>query len=177
MALNLSGIPSVPMRMIFMVMFCMVTWTAVGLDWVGSGYLLSNYFVVLIGIWAEYDKISPVPVQIFFFGMLFTLLNDIINIGVRFEGSKNGAKAGGVYNTFNFNATCYILLILVKPVASLFIYKEWSFRVNSDEGEGQAPNASAYERLDQNNGGGAYGGYGGAKDQPPQYQPPQQPFP
>jgi len=35
----------------------------VGLNWMGTSYLLANYFIILLGIWAEYDKVSPVPVQ------------------------------------------------------------------------------------------------------------------
>jgi len=161
-----------------MTMFCMVTWATTTSTWLGKPYILSNYFVILLGIWAEYDKFSPIPVQMFFFGILFTLLNDIISLGITFESSRIAYKNRTYFNTFNFNATCAILLVLVKPVAALFIYKEWTFRVNSDEGGASAPNASNYERLDQNTGGGYVGIYGSKGDQaPPQYQPPGQPFP
>ena len=51
--------------------------------------------------------------------------------------------------------------------------------MNGDAAPGQAGNPSDYERLDQNNGGGYGGIYGGGKsaENPPQYQPPSQPFP
>lgn len=55
----------------------------------------------------------------------------------------------------------------------------FSNTVNGDAAPGQAGNPSDYERLDQNNGGGYGGIYGGGKGagNPPQYQPPSQPFP
>lgn len=181
MALNnlLTGIPSVPMKVIFMTMFCLVTWASVGTEWIGITYIISNYFVILMGVWSEHDKGSPIPVQMFFFGTIFTLLNDIIDVGVRFEAYKIAAQLTHNSSTFNFNAACIIILILAKPVAILFIYKEWSFRVNGDGVTGQAGNPSDYERLDQSNGGGYGGVYGGGKgaENPPQYQPPSQPFP
>lgn len=172
MAINLSGLPTVPLRIIFLVMFCLVTWATTTVIWLGQTYLLANYFIVLIGIWCEYDKYSHVPVQLFFFGMIFTLLNDIICLGVTFEGAKFEFGRGSYLNTFNFNATCAIILILIKPVFALFIYKEWTYRINSDDSQGTAPNSSNYERLDQNSGYGA-----GNQQAPPQYQTPTQPFP
>lgn len=71
----------------------------------------------------------------------------------------------------------------------MIVYKRISFTisksfifyttVNGDGVTGQAGNPSDYERLDQSNGGGYGGVYGGGKgaENPPQYQPPSQPFP
>lgn len=178
MALNLSGLPNVPMRIIFLVMFVMVTWAIVDSGWLGLSYALSNYFVVLLGIWAERDTPSPVPVQMFFFGMVFTLLNDIISLGVTFSPAQYRYKVNDNSNLFNFNAACAILLVLFKPVALLFIYREWTVRVGGEVGSDPQGNSN-YEPLGSN-GPTAPGGYGGIyekSDNPPQYQPPTQPFP
>lgn len=180
MQVNLSGLPNVPMRVLTIVVFVLVTWATVGGHWLGLSYILANYFVVLLGLWSERDNPSPVPVQFFFFGMLFTLLNDVISIGIMYDPAYTVSGVSDTRSTFRFNAAMCIILIIVKPVLCLFIYKEWQERVGGGE---HIPNDSNYERLGGQSGGynqgPTYGGYGEKTDNPPQYQPPpsNQPFP
>lgn len=44
-------------------MFCVNFRASIGNSWLGLAYIFSNYVVVVLGIWAEHDKVSPVPVQ------------------------------------------------------------------------------------------------------------------
>jgi len=181
MQVNLSGLPTVPMRVLTIILFVLVSWATVGGGWLGLSYILSNYFVVLLGIWSERDSPSPIPVQFFFFGLLFTLLNDIISIGITYEGAYNLSGLADTRSTFRFNAAMCIILIIVKPVLCLFVYKDWQEKVGG--GDVNIPNESNYERLGGQSGGynqGAGYGYGEKTDHPPQYQPPpsnNQPFP
>ncbi|XP_057303611.1 uncharacterized protein LOC130641000 [Hydractinia symbiolongicarpus] len=177
MPLNLSGLPNVPMRIITLVLVVLASWASLSSNWIGESYLLANYFVVLLGLWAERDAPSPVPVQFFFFGMIFTFVNDILSVSISYSTYNDLTKSpysALKRSTFQFNAAMAIILILAKPIACLFIYKEWQTRVDGGQEGG-----SNYEQLGGNQRGGyqEYGGYNEKAEHPPQYQPPNQPFP
>lgn len=166
---DLSSLPHIPIRVIIFVVFILSSWATVASIWLGNSYLLANYFVVLLGIWAERDNTAPVPVQFLFFGMAFTFLNDILSISIVYPELP-------VYtSTFRFNAAMCIILIILKPMAGLFIFKEWQER-NAGGGH---PDTSNYEPLGGQQPPQHQGGYAAYNDKngPPQYQPPNQPFP
>jgi len=169
-AVNLSGLPHVPLRVLVFAIFVLCSWATLSTIWLGISYIMANYFILLLGIWAERDT-SPIPVQFFFFGVAFTFLNDILSVAI------NMGSFSYIGSTARFNAAMAIILIIVKPVIGLFAYKEWQDRT---EGGGSGGNSN-YETLG-GQGAAAQGGYTGGfdnkSDMPPQYQPPNnQPFP
>lgn len=62
-------------QVIFYKPFFIVFRAGVGTEWIGLTYIISNYFVILMGVWSEHDKVSPMPVQMVFKQIFFAFLN------------------------------------------------------------------------------------------------------
>jgi len=131
----------VPLKFFLIAHFVLVTWAAL-YPWLGECYIYSNYLVLIIGLWAIKDKDSVEPLQFLLGIHVFTILNDIILLGMYFH--QNTLLKGAYLTRFQFTAAMAIINLLLKPVSALFIFKEYQSR----GGEG-----STYEDLGSGNQG------------------------
>ncbi|XP_065061133.1 type-1 angiotensin II receptor-associated protein-like [Rhopilema esculentum] len=148
----LQSLPTVPIKYFLISHFILVTWAALYL-WMGECYIYSNYLVLIVGLWALKDKSSNEPMQFLLGIHLFTILNDIILLGMYFPiFNKAGNSA-----RFQFTAAMAIINLLLKPVSGIFIFKEYQIR-----GAGE----TSYEDL-----GGPAGPPSGKQEVAPPYAP------
>jgi hypothetical protein len=159
----------VPLRVLILAHFVLVTWSTIGATpWLGLTFLFSNYFAILIGLWAERDTHNAEACKLFLFALAFTILNDIISMGLEWSGEDTRTSITGINRAlFQWTAAMAIIHLLLKPVSCIFIFKELQNRA----GTGQPLTTSGYEDLP-----GDYEPKGNTF--PPSYSTaPSQPFP
>eukprot|EP00112_Aurelia_sp_Birch-Aquarium-sp1_P007558 Seg1823.12 transcript_id=Seg1823.12/GoldUCD/mRNA.D3Y31 product="Type-1 angiotensin II receptor-associated protein" protein_id=Seg1823.12/GoldUCD/D3Y31 len=125
MPLNL---PAVPIKFLLIAHFVLVTWAALDL-WLKECYIYSNYLVLIIGLWAMRDKNSIEPMQFLLGAHVFTILNDIILLGMWFPvADRVTTLATSIRPQFQFTAAMAILNLILKPFSALFMFKEYQDR-------------------------------------------------
>lgn len=120
-------LPIVPLLVSMGVHFMLVSFYLLSANWLPV-FVFSHTVLFLVGLWALLDKESIEAVISYIVVVAFTILLDIIQLGLYFEETQDTAeRAGGTtYRTWQFSAACAIMNLLFKPLsialASIVLY-------------------------------------------------------
>jgi len=128
------SLPPVSLKIVVSVHFILTIWGD-QINWLPPTYLFCNLLVLAVGVWAIASTENQDASQLFLFGMLFTILHDIIIFSIAYTPVDS--------SHFRFCVGMAILSLILKPLSCLLIFQNHRSR-------GGAPgwSGSSYVTID-----------------------------
>uniref|UniRef100_UPI00398E8DE8 type-1 angiotensin II receptor-associated protein isoform X1 n=3 Tax=Pristiophorus japonicus TaxID=55135 RepID=UPI00398E8DE8 len=120
-------LPAVNLKMIIFVHWLLTTWGFM-FPWLSQSYIWNNYAVLAIGVWAIAQRDSVDALGMYLFGVLITILTDIIHIAIGYNRFAAVQSDIALRDQFRFSVGMAILSLLLKPVSCLFVYQMYKER-------------------------------------------------
>ncbi|KAF5906121.1 type-1 angiotensin II receptor-associated protein isoform X2, partial [Clarias magur] len=89
------------------------------LAWPVPSYVLANFSVLIVGVWAVAQRDSVDAVVMFLGGLLLTIVNDIVNLSLFYSAASD---------TLRFSMGMAILSLILKPLSCFFVYQMYRER-------------------------------------------------
>ncbi|XP_068014544.1 type-1 angiotensin II receptor-associated protein [Melanerpes formicivorus] len=139
-------LPAVSLKVIIMVHWLLTVWGCMNYMFPAS-YAWGNFSVLAVGIWAIVQRDSLDAITMFLFGLLLTIVTDIIHICLFYPSNKD------LTDLKRFSVGMVIFSFLLKPVSCYLVYQmcrerggDCTFNIDvSSAGRDR----STYEPIDQ----------------------------
>ncbi|XP_060614739.2 type-1 angiotensin II receptor-associated protein [Anolis sagrei] len=139
-------VPSVNLKAIILVHWLLTTWGCLK-PWLPPSYTWSNYSVLALGVWAVAQRDSLDAILMFLWGLLLTILTDIVHFGVYYPRDHDSLE-----DLMRFSNGMAIFSLLLKPLSCFLAHQMYRQRGGEDAfrfgwlGVGQ--DCSAYQPID-----------------------------
>ncbi|XP_056293397.1 type-1 angiotensin II receptor-associated protein isoform X1 [Pseudoliparis swirei] len=138
-------IPAVNLKAIVLVHWLLTVWAC--MSWLPSSFAWGNFGVLAVGVWAIAQRDSIDAVLMFLFGLVLTILTDIVHFGIFYPMNDYAAES-----RFRFSAAAAITSLLLKPASCFFVYQMYHERggdYNVNFGfPSVSQNREAYQSID-----------------------------
>ncbi|XP_056293398.1 type-1 angiotensin II receptor-associated protein isoform X2 [Pseudoliparis swirei] len=114
-------IPAVNLKAIVLVHWLLTVWAC--MSWLPSSFAWGNFGVLAVGVWAIAQRDSIDAVLMFLFGLVLTILTDIVHFGIFYPMNDYAAES-----RFRFSAAAAITSLLLKPASCFFVYQMYHER-------------------------------------------------
>ncbi|TNN38282.1 Type-1 angiotensin II receptor-associated protein [Liparis tanakae] len=118
------------------------------MSWLPSSFAWANFGVLAVGVWAIAQRDSIDAVLMFLFGLVLSILTDIVHFGIFYPVNDYAAES-----RFRFSAATAIISLLLKPASCFFVYQMYRERggdYNVNFGfPSVSRNREAYQSIDQ----------------------------
>lgn len=136
--------PSISLKTIILVHWFLFTWAASG--WPYFGYVLCNFSVLAVAVWAIGDRHS---VDALFMYLVMTMLSVIVDIVCLSVGFPNYIGHTGFQV---FGAVMAILNLILKPISTVLIYQMYRDR-GGEYNINFGPNSTSYDNIGEDSAG------------------------
>ncbi|XP_054251014.1 type-1 angiotensin II receptor-associated protein [Indicator indicator] len=109
-------LPAVSLKVIIMVHWLLTVWGCMNYMFPAS-YAWGNFSVLAVGIWAIVQRDSLDAITMFLFGLLLTVVTDIIHISLFYPSNKD------LTDLKRFSVGMVIFSFLLKPVSCYLVYQ------------------------------------------------------
>ncbi|KFV72273.1 Type-1 angiotensin II receptor-associated protein, partial [Dryobates pubescens] len=109
-------LPAVSLKVIIMVHWLLTVWGCMNYMFPAS-YAWGNFTVLAVGIWAIVQRDSLDAITMFLFGLLLTVVTDIIHISLFYPSNKD------LTDLKRFSVGMVIFSFLLKPVSCYLVYQ------------------------------------------------------
>ncbi|KAM9443855.1 type-1 angiotensin II receptor-associated protein [Clarias gariepinus] len=109
--------PAINLKAIVAVHWLLTVWVC--LAWLSPSYILANFSVLAVGVWAVAQRDSVDAVLMFLGGLLLTVVNDIVNLALYYSATTDISR---------FSMGMAILSLILKPLSCFFIYQMYRER-------------------------------------------------
>ncbi|XP_021335346.1 type-1 angiotensin II receptor-associated protein isoform X1 [Danio rerio] len=119
-------IPAINLKAILLVHWILTVWACL-LSWLPASYVLGNFSVLAVGVWAIAQRDSIDAVLLFLIGLAVTILTDIVHFGIYYAAAELLYERS-TRDLFRFSGGMAILSLLLKPVSCFFVYQMYRER-------------------------------------------------
>ncbi|XP_056324729.1 type-1 angiotensin II receptor-associated protein [Danio aesculapii] len=119
-------IPAINLKAIVLVHWILTVWACL-LSWLPASYVLGNFSVLAVGVWAIAQRDSIDAVLLFLIGLAVTILTDIVHFGIYYAAAELLYERS-TRDLFRFSGGMAILSLLLKPVSCFFVYQMYRER-------------------------------------------------
>ncbi|XP_062822805.1 type-1 angiotensin II receptor-associated protein [Anolis carolinensis] len=110
-------VPAVNLKAIILVHWLLTIWGCLE-AWLPPSYAWSNFSVLALGVWAVAQRDSLDAILMFLWGLLLTVLTDIVHFGLFYP---RGPKAPS--DTMRFSNGMAVFSLLLKPLSCFFAHQ------------------------------------------------------
>ncbi|XP_030634568.1 type-1 angiotensin II receptor-associated protein [Chanos chanos] len=117
-------IPAINLKAIVLVHWLLTVWGCLAFQ-LNMTYMLSNFSVLAVGVWAIAQRDSIDAVLMFLMGMALTVVTDIVDFAILYPAADNLSDRR---DTVRFSMGMSILSLLLKPLSCFFVYQMYRER-------------------------------------------------
>ncbi|KAH3824043.1 type-1 angiotensin II receptor-associated protein-like [Dreissena polymorpha] len=126
--------PQITLKLIVFFHFIFTVWAS-QIGFLGPSYVYMNLFTMSLGVWSIVHHESAEPIFMFLLCHLFSILQDIILLGIYEPRAYNIYERDGVdataRNEYRFSLGMSIVNLIIKPVTAFLIYRIYGERGGS----------------------------------------------
>ncbi|XP_052759983.1 type-1 angiotensin II receptor-associated protein-like [Mya arenaria] len=127
--------PQITLKLLVFFHFVLTVWASQN-GFLGLSYVYMNLFVLSLGVWSIVHHESAEPVFMFLICHVFSILQDIILLGINEPRGYNAYEQGGridqtTRNEYRFSLGMSIVNLIIKPVTAFLVYRIYRERGGS----------------------------------------------
>ncbi|GAB1607930.1 type-1 angiotensin II receptor-associated protein-like [Argonauta hians] len=148
--------PPYTLKVIVIVHFILTLWASMPGEFLPISYTYMNAFILAFGVWGMVNQESAEPISTFLILNLFSIIQDIIFLGLYQPLGYLAYSTTDFFGTFNFAFGMSIVNLILKPVSCYLLYRIYVDRGGVSDtftipglAAGHCGPGGTYENIDQ----------------------------